>query len=160
VPSADLPMAIMFILFLMLFVAIGIYPAWKRTAVRLRNFLRTREQLLRPGVGPLAEPEEEPEPSTFELRRQALQLNDFEIFVLRRLAQAGAGGLSSRQLQAELHFDPPLVRKTLDSLLERGLVQEALPTLLGRRFHLSARGRDFAAGQGYLPEIRDTGARA
>ncbi len=137
--SADLSTAILFILFLMLFVAIGIFPAWKRTARRLRDLLARRAQ-----PGPPAAGAEEGE---------SLRLDDFDIFVLRRLAQAGGQGLSRRQLQAALHFEPLLLGKTLASLQERGLVEVVMPLGFGSRLCLSARGRAFAAREGYLPSI-------
>jgi len=150
VPSTDLPTAIMFILFLMLFLAIGIFPAWQRTAARLRTFLRGRRMPIQPDTGA----PEGPAATTFDGERQTLLLNDFDIFILRRLAQADGRGLSRRQLQEALHFDPPLLMKTLASLQERGLVEGVVPIGFGGRFRLSARGRHFAAEQGYLPNIR------
>lgn len=150
-PSVDLPMAVLFVLFLMLFVAIGIAPALQRTANRLRDFLNDLGKALEPGDEALGGPM----PTSFEGDRQPLLLNDFEIFVLRQLAQADRKGLSARQLQAALHFDPPLLRNTLAALLERGLVEVAMTIGFGSRFRLSARGRDFATEQGYLMGHRE-----
>jgi len=150
VPSADLSTAILFILFLMLFVAIGIFPAWKRTAGRLRDLLARRAQ---PGQLD-ADAAEVPAPILSGGEGESLRLDDFDIFVLRRLAQAGGQGLSRRQLQAALHFELPLIGKTLASLQQRGLVEVVMPFGFGSRFCLSARGRAFAAGEGYLPSVR------
>ena len=151
---ADRFTAILFILFLMFFLAVGIAPSWKRTAAKLRGLLQQCRALRQPGVGTVAAPPPEPTPTSYETPRQTLQLNDFDIFILRRLAQAGPRGLSRRQLQAALHFAPPLVQSTLAALQERGLVQMAAPLGFARRFRLSARGRDFAVAQGYLPQLR------
>ena len=142
--------AILFIVFLMFFLAVGITPSWTRTAAKLRGLLQRRRALRQPGIGTV----EAPAPTTYETPRQTLQLNDFDIFILRRLAQASPRGLSRRQLQAALHFTPPLVQSALAALQERGLVQMAAPIGLARRFRLSARGRDFAVAQGYLPQLR------
>lgn len=149
-PSVDVPMAIMFAVFLAFFLAVFLYPAWKEGAARLRRLLRPHH----PRRGPATGSVEEPMATTFETRRQRLQLNDFDIFILRRLALAGRRGLSRRQLQAELHFSSPLTRKTLASLQERGLVLTIMPLGFASRFRLSARGRDFAVEQGYLPALR------
>ena len=142
--------AILFIVFLMFFLAVGIAPSWTRTAAKLRGLLQQRRALRQPGVAI----DVAPTPTTYETSGQALQLNDFDIFILRRLAQAGPRGLSRRQLQAALHFTPTLVPSALAALQERGLVQMAAPIGLARRFRLSARGRDFAVAQGYLPQLR------
>ncbi len=149
-PSIDVPMTIMFVVFLVFFLGGFLYPAWKSRAAKLRGLLRPRRAPRRPAVGAV----DEPLPTTFETPRQRLQLNDFDVFILRRLALAGSWGFSRRQLQAELHFSPGLTRKTLASLQERGLIRVVMPLGFASRFQLSARGRDFAIEQGYLPAIR------
>jgi hypothetical protein len=150
VPSVDVPMTIMFVVFLVLFLGSFLYPVWKSRAAKLRDLLRSRRASRGPAVGPI----EEPLAATFETPRQQLLLNDFDVFILRRLALAGRRGLSRRQLQAELHFSPGLTGKTLASLQERGLIRMVMPLGFASRFCLSARGRDFAVEQGYLPAIR------
>jgi len=149
-PIADLPMALMFLIFLLLFVVIGIYPAFQRAGRRLRRFIREHEKLVWSQVEVLSSAQ----PTSFETPHQVVSLNDFEIFILRRLAQAGGKGLTRRQINADLHFDPVIVKSALAALIERGLVQVALPLPLRLRYGLSPEGREFAIDQGYLPRLR------
>lgn len=151
-PPLDVPMALLFILFLALFLAVGILPAWKRTAGRIRRLRRNRPA--RGPAVPAADPADGAPATTFEFRHQPLPLTDLELFVLVRLARAGRLGRSARQLQGELHFDRSLLSRTLGALHQRGLVQPTLPTLAGSRYALSAAGREFMDEQGELPQIR------
>jgi len=128
-------------------VLLGIYPAWKRTANRVRRLLN--DQKNQPGSGPLVNSKPLPTITT----AKSLNLNDFEIFIIRQLALSGGQGLSRRQLIEQLHFDPALVKQTLASLVNRGLIGIGLPTLFGLRFTLSAAGHAYAAAQGYFPRI-------
>jgi len=145
VSLTDLPMPILFAIFLLLFVLLGIYPAWKRTATRIRRFLSEQQNQL--GLG-LPDPgSKEPPAATVADSRD---LNDFEVFILRQLAWSGGKGLSRRQLVEQLHFEPALVKQTLASLLDRGLVGIGLPTLFGLRFTLSTAGHAYAVERGYI----------
>ena len=149
-PIADLPMALMFLIFLLLFVVIGIYPAFQRGARHLRRFIRERQRQVWSQIEVLSNAQ----PTSFETPQQAVTLNDFEIFVLRRLAQARGKGLTRLQINADLHFDPVIVKSALASLIERGLVQIALPFLFRLRYGLTSRGEAFAIEQGYLPKLQ------
>lgn len=148
-PIADLTLALMFVIFLALFVIIGIYPSFKRGASRIRSYIHQQEKQSWTGVEVLKNAQQ----SSFTTPQQLLRLNDFEIFVLRRLAQAGGKGLTRRQLQDDLHFDPVIIRDALASLSDQGLVQAEFLSLFRIRFGLSVRGREFAVEQGYLPSL-------
>jgi len=142
-------MSVLLSVFLLIFVLLGIYPAWKRTATRLRRLLREQEKAAGtglPGAGnaPASIPVMPPD---------ARHLNDYETFVLRQLALAGGKGLSRRQLIESLHFDPAIIKQTLHSLVDRGLISIGLSALLRIRFSLSARGRAYAVAQGYIPGV-------
>lgn len=147
-PLADLPMPILFAIFLLLFVLLGIYPAWKRTATRFRRFLNEQQNQLGLGLPDLGG-KEPPAATAPDLQ----DLNEFEVFVIRQLAWSGGKGLSRRQLVEQLHFDRALVKQTLASLLDRGLIGIGLPTLFGLRFTLSTAGHAYAVERGYIPRI-------
>lgn len=147
-PLADLTMPVLFAIFLLLFVLIGSYPAWKRTVNRARRLLN--DQKNQPGTGM---PEFNSKPLPTLTAAKSLNLNDFEIFIIRQLALSGGKGLSRRQLVEQLHFDPALVTQALSSLVDRGLIGIGLPTLFGFRFTLSAAGHAYAIAQGYIPKL-------
>jgi len=139
-------MPVLFAIFLLLFVLLGIYPAWKRTATRIRRFLSEQQNQLGLDLPDLSRKEQPADPAA-----DSRNLNDFEVFILRQLAWSGGKGLSRRQLVEQLHFDPALVKQTLASLLDRGLIGIGLPTLFGFRFTLSAAGHAYAVARGYIP---------
>ncbi len=148
-PLSDLPQHILFSIFLLLFVLIGVYPAWKKTAAMLRKVLQKASP---------AEASDNVQVSTdmADFHAEPYQnshLNDFEIFVLRRLAQESRKALSRRQINADLHLEAPMLKAALQSLLKRGLISMSLGYLSGLRFYLSASGRNYAIEQGFIPSI-------
>lgn len=146
-PFADLPMPILFAIFLLLFVLLGVYPAWKKTVSRVRRLLN--EQHDQAGFEGAEIKAREQLPST----AASANLNDYDIFVIRQLALAGGKGLSRRQLVEQLHVEPALIRRTLASLVERGVLGIGLSRLFGIRYALSAAGHAYAVAQGYIPQI-------
>ena len=148
-PWSELPLKVLFLAFILLFVLIGIYPAWQRSARKIRKFLQTQSQALEPLTelfeSPSAEPAQEPP--------QDPQLDDFELLVLWRLAQNYPKTSSRKQLQNTLHFEPQVLNQTLASLADKQLIQFSVSSLFGLRYALSDLGRRLAHAQGFIPEI-------
>ena len=149
-PLSELPMAFLVGLFLTIFVLIGIYPAFKRGATSLRKFIHAKT----PEKDPLGQLLEKVHADIFKSPRPTGPLNDFEIIVLRRIALAKGRPLSRKQVNEPLLFGEQVLRKTLHSLFQRGLIQLKASSILGKRFVLSEAGRKYALAQGYLIELR------
>lgn len=150
-PLSDMPMRLLVILFLAVFVLIGINPAIQKAAVSLRKLLRSaaqRKELIGTRLDDL-------HTEVFAESRSSRQLNDFEIIVIRRLAQAGGKALSRKQLNAPLLLGTAVLQKTLKSLHRRELIHVSISTLLGPKFSLSETGRRYAIEQGYIIHIRE-----
>lgn len=150
-PLSDMPMRLLVILFLAVFVLIGINPAIQKAAVSLRKLLRSaaqRKELIGTRL-------DDVHAEVFAESRSSRQLNDFEIIVIRRLAQAGGKALSRKQLNAPLLLGTAVLQKTLKSLHRRELIHVSISTLLGPKFSLSETGRRYAIEQGYIIHIRE-----
>ena len=150
-PLSDMPMRLLVILFLTVFILIGINPAIQKAAVSLRKLLRSaaqRKELIGTRLDDVHE-------EVFAESRSSRQLNDFEIIVIRRLAQAGGKALSRKQLNAPLLLGTAVLQKTLKSLHRRELIHVRISTLLGPKFTLSETGRQYAIEQGYIIRIRE-----
>lgn len=150
-PLSDMPMRLLVILFLAVFVLIGINPAIQKAAVSLRKLLRSaaqRKELIGTRL-------DDVHAEVFAESRSSRQLNDFEIIVIRRLAQAGGKALSRKQLNAPLLLGAAVLHKTLKSLHRRELIHVRISTLLGPKITLSETGRRYAIEQGYIIHIRE-----
>ena len=150
-PLSDMPMRLLVILFLAVFVLIGINPAIQKAAVSFRKRLRSaaqRKELIGTRL-------DDVHAEIFAESRTSRQLNDFEIIVIRRLAQAGGKALSRKQLNAPLLLGSAVLHKTLKSLHRRELIHVSISTLLGPKFSLSETGRRYAIEQGYIIQIRE-----
>ena len=150
-PLSDMPMRLLVILFLAVFVLIGINPAIQKAAVSLRKLLLSaaqRKELIGTRL-------DDVHAEIFAESRSSRQLNDFEIIVIRRLAQAGGKALSRKQLNAPLLLGTAVLHKTLKSLHRRELIHVSISTLLGPKFSLSETGRRYAIEQGYIIHIRE-----
>jgi DNA-binding MarR family transcriptional regulator len=149
VPLSDLPESIQFIAFLLIFVLIGVYPAWKKTAAMIRKALQKAAKQEQADTIQMADDLFEP---SIDQHLDA-QLNDFEIFIIRRLAQNSKKGLSRRKINAALHLEPATLKTALNSLLRRGLIHMSVSYFFGIRYHLSATGHDYAIDQGFIPSL-------
>ena len=150
-PLSDMPTRLLVILFLAVFVLIGINPAIQKAAVSLRKLLRSaaqRKELIGTRL-------DDVHAEVFAESRSSRQLNDFEIIVIRRLAQAGGKALSRKQLNAPLLLGTAVLQKTLKSLHRRELIHVRISTLLGPKITLSETGRRYAIEQGYIIHIRE-----
>jgi hypothetical protein len=130
---------------------IGINPAIKKASAKLRKLLDSAKQ----SYAPFATRLEDLHSEIFVEPEASRRLNDFEIIVLRRLAQAGGKALSSKQVNEPLLLGTAILHKTLKSLHRRRLIRVQLSTLLGQRFVLSSEGRQYALEQGYIVEVHD-----
>jgi hypothetical protein len=140
-PLSDYAISTLFLIFLMLFLLIGNSPALHRWLDRVTGMARREGE---------AAPEKAPgEEAPGGMSRQ---VKDYEAIIFLQLALAGDKGLSPTGLSDNLHFDKPIVEKTLASMEAQGLVRRG--GLLGRRFHLSERGREHAVQEGIIPRLR------
>ncbi|MDT8440064.1 MAG: hypothetical protein RQ723_00210 [Desulfuromonadales bacterium] len=137
------------VIFLAIFVLIGLNPALQRAGVRLRKFLEEAEQ----SQDRLVAHVESDHAALFAEHSGNEPLNDFETIVLRRIAQARGKALSRRQINESLLFGDAVLKRTLRSLHRRGLLSLQLSRLLGPRFALSASGLSYAREQGYIVEL-------
>jgi hypothetical protein len=150
-PLADLPLSLLFLLFLLIFVLIGLYPAWKKSAARIRQILKSLESSPKVDAGTFRTVQ-----TARHSGRRTLSgpLNSYEVLVFRRLARSEREGCSRKQLGADLHLMPANIKQALQSLSRRGLVEFAVTQLLGIRFYLSEKGRIYAIKQDIIPTIR------
>jgi hypothetical protein len=150
-PLSDFPMSAQVVLFLIVFVLIGIYPFIKRSMAQLRKMmdaLETRRQ------GPSL-PRGDVHQELFADQRADGPLNDYEIIVLRRIAQAGGKAMSRKHINASLLFGDEVLARTLKSLYRRGYLNLRISRFLGMRFVLSSAGRRYALEQGYIVELHE-----
>jgi hypothetical protein len=143
-PFSDLPLSTLFLFFLMLFLLIGNSPALHRWLDRITGMAR-REG----GSETEKEPEEEAEEAPMGMNDR---MKGFEAIIFQQLALAGEKGLSPASLAGALHFDRPAVEEALAALETQGMIQRG--GLLGRRFHLSPKGRERAVQEGIIPQTR------
>ena len=146
----DLPQSNLFLIFLALFVLLGIYPAWQRTAAIIRKFLAANSK-------PESTNSDSYSPESTELFAEqppTLQLDTLESIVFHYLVQNDGKSLSRKQINADLHLQPLLLKTTLESLLHRGLLKITTGTLPIIRFQLSEKGRSYAQQTGAALPIR------
>lgn len=148
---SNMPLATLVSLFLAIFVLIGIQPAIKRTAQKIRKHLDAAKRVNEPLAPSLAATHDGlfGDPSGLEA------LNDFEIIVLRRIAQADGTNLSRKQINEPLLFGEAVLNRTLRSLSRRRLVSLRVSKLFGQRFALTEAGRRYALKQGYIVQIQE-----
>lgn len=152
-PLSDLPQPILFIIFLALFVLSGLYPAWKKLAAIIRKTLKQIEQPEKTATNIYAEA-----PSTAHKPPADLQLNDFELFILNRLAQSYGKSLTRKQINAGLHLEPQIVKTSLKSLLNKGLIYLQISSLFSLRYSLSETGHQYALEQGLITRLHNVGS--
>lgn len=151
VSFSDLPLSAQVVLFLSVFVLIGIQPALKRAGEKIHKLLLSAAQSKEPFATLLRDVQADilvEQPTT-------KHLNDFEIIVLQRLAQTDVKALTRNQLNTTLLFDTAILQKTLTSLHRRGLIRIKVSRLLGQSFILSDAGRQYAIEQGYIIKIQE-----
>ena len=149
-PLSDIPLSSWVAIFLMIFVLIGIQPAIKRTAIKLRKLLEDKSRSSQPSA-PLPD---DAHAAIFTDFPSSEPLNDFEIIVLRRIALARGKALTRKQVNEPLLFDDAVLGKTLRSLSRRRMISLRVSKFLGQRFVLSEAGRRYALEQGYIVQIQ------
>jgi len=145
--TTDLALSIFFLIFVAVFVLIGLIPFFQEISAALRKFLATaeeggkgREDVLRgEGVDSAREGGE------------SAPIYGLEVMALRGLARAGRKGISFKAMAADLNLSPATVKKTLESLGTKRLARYVRPFPFGRHYYLSGRGRDYAAVLGFFP---------
>lgn len=152
-PLSNLPMPVMFLFFLLLFLLVGLYPAWRRTSAKIKRLLKSRDKEQGLSAGGL-EPEQT---EMFVEQTLSSPLDDFEIMVIRRLSQEGDKGLSRKQIDAALFLGKETVNKSLQTLMRRGLVYLAISPLFIFRFYLSDQGLIYAIEHEFILPIHDGG---
>lgn len=153
-PLSDAALSDLVTLFLVVFVLIGLHPALKRTASKLKRMLddAADRQKLTPGITNL-------HMSIFNGSSSMRTMNDYEIFVMRRLAQARGKSLSRRQINETLLFGDAVLDKAMQSLMDRGMMRISISRFPGMRFGLTEAGRRYALEQGYIVELRQKEGR-
>lgn len=150
----NFPMRIMFLFFLITFLLIGIFPTVRRSTFKLRQSLETRADKKNVSRKSVTQ-------STLTLesaqRQGSQQLNDFDVFILWQLAQAGRKGLTHRQIENQLHLDSTTAKKSLQSLRRKGLIHSSKRYLFKNRYKLSATGYEFTVAKGFSPRIHQPG---
>ena len=150
-PLSDFPLSAQVVLFLVIFVLIGIYPFVKRSMARLRKLMEAGDKPQHKFAAQTRNLHQE----LFTEQLTSGPLNDFEIIVLRRIAQAGGKSMSRRQIQEALLFGDAVLSRTLKSLYRRGYLNLRVSRFLGMRFTLSESGRRYAREQGYIVQLRE-----
>ena len=131
-------MRLLVILFLVVFVLIGINPVIQKAAVSLRKLLRSaaqRKELIGTRL-------DDVRAEIFAESRTSRQLNDFEIIMIRRLAHAGGKALSRKQLNAPLLLGTALLYKTLKYLHRRDSYMSGFPRCLANNLPSPKQGID------------------
>ena len=150
-PLSDFPLDAQVILFLVIFVLIGIYPFIKKSMAQLRKLMDAADKPQKMFSSLIKDVHQE----AFPEQLTSGPLNDFEIIVLRRIAQAGGKAMSSKQINESLLFGDAVLTRTLKSLYRRGYLNLRISKFLGQRFILSESGRRYAVEQGYVVQLRE-----
>ncbi len=154
-PLADLPLSVLFLLFLLIFVLVGLYPAWKTVAMKISGLIRRHGQSDKPGIVRL----QGSRTTGFAVQPRRPGLSSYEALVFKRLAQSGSKGISSKQIAADLHLRAVHVKQALKSLHGRGLIHVFITQMLSVRFSLSEKGHAFAVEQDFIPQIQQAEGR-
>ena len=150
-PLSDIPLDAQVILFLVIFVLIGIYPFIKKSMAQLRKLMDAADKPQKMFGSLIKDVHQE----VFAEQLTSGPLNDFEIIVLRRIAQAGGKSMSRKQINEALLFGDAVLTRTLQSLYRRGYLNLRISKFMGKRFILSESGRRYAMEQGYIVSIRE-----
>jgi hypothetical protein len=150
-PLSDIPLDAQVILFLTVFVLIGIYPFIKKSMVQLRKLLDAADNPQKMFGSQIRDVHQD----VMTKQLTSGPLNDFEIIVLRRIAQGGGKAMSRKQINESLLFGDAVLNRTLLSLYRRGYLNLRISKFMGKRFILSESGRRYAMEQGYIVVLKE-----
>ena len=150
-PLSELPLSLLVMIFLTVFVLIGINPGLQKAARKLRKLLHF-DVLSR---DPFATRLNGVHAGLFAGPPSSRPLNDFETIVLQRFAQSGGKSLSRKELNAPLLLGPSILHQTLDSLYGREMLAVTVSPLLVQQFTLTATGRRYVIEQGYMVKVHE-----
>lgn len=145
----ELPLKDMFVIYLVLFVMIGLIPLLEKIIAKFQHYFSVHGK---------------EDASGHVLRQKSLDLNyvepaaeielyDFEVIILRLIAQAGWKGLTLTAIADSLHLEPPFVKKTLMALHSGSLITFLDLPIIGRTYCLSKKGREYSKRQGFLVSL-------
>jgi hypothetical protein len=140
----------LFLIFLLLFLLAGLAPAFQKLFSKIVEYFGSLDT----SDGPFRTEVKSDLKEIPARRHDSPTLYEFEAIVMARLSQTGGKGLSLKSLADDLHLDPLFTKKTLVSLGGKGFVRSTRSVVGGRRFSLSAKGREYAIGEGFLPRPR------
>ena len=152
-PLSDIPLSAQVVLFLTIFILIGIYPFIKKSMAQLRKLMDARDKPQEMFSSLIKDVHHEVFP---ENPTSSGPLNDFEIIVLRRIAQAGGKAMSRKQINESLLFGDAVLTRTFKSLYRRGYLNLRISKFMVKRFILSESGRRYAVEQGYIVQLRES----
>mgnify|MGYP000872081393 CR=1 FL=1 len=144
----DPSLAILFLVFLALFVLTGSSPVLHRL-FGLTGVLFSGLKRLRGGI----DAHSEAKPGHEKPWRENA-LNDYEIILLRKLAMTGGKGLSRKSLINTLYLKPASVDRALTGLSANRLVRPARRSLFGTYFSLTSEGQDHAFKLDLVPRYQ------
>ena len=150
-PLSDFPLSAQVILFLVIFVLIGIYPFIKKSMAQLRKLIDAVDNPQKMFASRIKNVHQD----VFTEQLTSGPLNDFEVIVLRRIAQAGGKAMSRKQINEPLLFGDAVLTRTLQSLYRRGYLNLRISKFMGKRFILSEPGRRYAMEQGYIVSLKE-----
>ena len=147
-PFPDLHLSIPFIIFLLMFIVLGIYPVWKKTTSMIGKALKGMEQ-----SEAAANVQFQEQPNTAAAPHTNPELTDFESFVLCQLAQNQPKSLTRKKLNSNLHLEPVDLKSALRSLADQGLIYMEISSLFRFRYRLSDSGYQYAIERGFIAPL-------
>ncbi|MEJ2492131.1 MAG: hypothetical protein P8Y84_11035 [Desulfuromonadales bacterium] len=137
----------MFVLFLAIFVLLGLLPAIRRTTAKWRQLMvdqKTRQQIM-PTTS------QQVLAKVHEVEQERLRLNDYEQLILRSVGRSGGRLVRLSKVVREMQFDKDVIRQAMTSLYRKGMIR-ILPTFLfGPFLSLTGKGRKYAVAHGLMP---------
>lgn len=148
--SPEQTMPLIFTLFLLLFMLIGIYPSVKKGLVKAKRFLQSHQATHRILADIPAIDQDEHSPWYDD----SPQLDEYEVFALRVIAGGGRSGVTLKALVDHLQIAPGHLEAVLKRLVTKGMIFPLETVIAGTYFVLTREGRAYAIQQGFLPPVK------